>query len=72
MLYRYPYEDGHVYVCSKVVLLAHPMPGHGKKSGYATVNEMGDTIMLFKHYDGALRLAVERTGAITVKQAILA
>jgi len=32
MLYRCPYEDGHVYVCSK---LAHPVPGHGKKSGYA-------------------------------------
>jgi len=35
MLYRCPYEDGHVYVCSKVGWLAHLMPGHGKKSGYA-------------------------------------
>jgi len=35
MLYRCPYEDGHVYVYSKVGWLAHPVPGHGKKSGYA-------------------------------------
>jgi len=34
MLYRCPYEGGHVYVCSKVGWLAHPVPGHGKKSGY--------------------------------------
>jgi len=33
MLYRCPYED--VLVCSKVGWLAHPVPGHGKKSGYA-------------------------------------
>ena len=37
MLYRCPYEDRHVYVCNKVGWLAHPLPGHGKKSGYATV-----------------------------------
>jgi len=30
------YEDGHVYACSKVGWLAHPVPGHSKKSGYAT------------------------------------
>jgi len=36
MLYRCPYEDGHVYVCNKVGWLAHPVPGHGKKSCYAT------------------------------------
>jgi len=34
MLYRCPYED--VYACSKVGWFAHPGPGHGKKSGYAT------------------------------------
>jgi len=27
-----------VYVCSKVGWFAHPVPGHGKKSGYATVS----------------------------------
>jgi len=40
MLNRCPYEDGHVYLCSKIGLLAHPVPGHGKKSGYATATEM--------------------------------
>jgi len=36
MLYRCPYEDGHVYACCKVGWFAHPVPGHGKRSGYAT------------------------------------
>ena len=36
MLYRCPYEDGHVYVCCMVERLARPVPWHGKKSGYVT------------------------------------
>jgi len=28
-----------VYACSKVGWFAHPVPWHGKKSGYATAKE---------------------------------
>jgi len=44
MLHRCPYEDGHV--CCKVGWLAHPVPGHGKKSGYAPACDTSDIIVI--------------------------
>jgi len=49
MLYRCPYENGHVYLCSKVGWLAHPVSGHGKKSGYSPVDIYDRTVLIRFH-----------------------